>query len=345
MIHTLLVSLTLSLALFFTGCASPGDHKQGARPDWVDGSSSRYPREQYILGRGQADQLATAQDYARGNIAKTFQVNIHESSSDSQQLKQSTDESGSRSTLDTRISRDINTETDQIIAGIEIADVWQDPETGDYYTLGILSRRQALARLRQQIEQLDNATGKFISASRDTNDTLSRAGFAAQAFSTQQQRAAFQKMATVIDLNGHGITPRWEPARLEADLNELLGRMRIQPVSTGTGQTGQTMTALLAGALAAAGMTPADENNSDYQLKGQLEISDLGQHDGWQWQRGSVQIQLNDKTSGQLRGKHSWINLKAAGLDSATANQRLIDKIDQALKQDMRQTLLDMATP
>jgi len=338
--------MAFSTMLILTGCASsPGDNDPGKRPDWVDGNSSHYPREQYIIGRGQADRLSRAQDIARANIAKTFQVNIHERSTDTQQIKQTSDEQGTRSSRDARIRRHIITETDQIIDGIEIADVWQNPDTGQYYTLAILSRHQASTRLRQDIEQLDKATMKSIAASRASDDALTQAGFAAQALMAQQQRAAYQKMASIIDLSGRGVTPRWQLAQLESDLDSLLGRIHIQAVSLTADKTGQALTSVLTGALTVAGITPGDENNSDYILTGQLELTDLGLRDGWHWQRASVQIELTDKTGGQLRGNQSWNKLKAAGLDSSIARQRLLKQVEETLKNDLRQTLIDMAMP
>jgi len=336
--------LLLNLALL-SGCASIGDSDRKARPDWIDGSSSHYPRAQYIIGRGQADRLPTAQDHARADIAKTFEVNIQASSRDSQEMQQRSDDTGSHRSLDTRITRQVATQTDQIIAGIEIADVWQDPETRQYYVLAVLPRRPASARLQQQIEALDTATQKYISASRDSNDRLTQAGFAARAVDAQTQRAMYQKMAVIVDSSGRGIPPRWEAAQLETDLNTLLSRIHIQALSANTAENGEILIPILKGALAAAGVTPGTADDSDYLLNGHLEITDLGFHDGWQWQRAALEITLSDRHSGQVRGQHSWINLKAAGLDAATAQRRLIDKIEQTLNHELRQTLLEMAAP
>ena len=335
--------LAISMIIIFSGCTGLNNKNQENPPDWVNGNSSHYSRQQYIIGRGQANSLSAAQDRARANIAKTFQVNIYERSSDNKQISQTTDKQGTSSSQEARIQRYISTETDQIIDGIEIAEVWKNPATKQFHTLAILSRNQAITRLHQQIKQLDNATTKSIAASRSSADTLTQAGFAAQALTAQQQRAAYQKMASIIDLSGRGVTPRWQPARLEADLNDILKRTHIQAV--GTGPEKEAITSILAGALATAGLTPGDAEHSDYLLTGQLDIIDLGKRDGWDWQRATIHIKLTDKPGGKLRGDHSWTRLKAAGLDKNTAKQRLLDKIEQTLKDDMRQTLIDMATP
>ena len=55
MSYNILAMLSLSVTLAVSGCAGLDNHATGARPDWIDATSSRYPREQYIIGRGQAD--------------------------------------------------------------------------------------------------------------------------------------------------------------------------------------------------------------------------------------------------------------------------------------------------
>ena len=48
--------------------------KSSGEPDWVSGNSSKYSNQQYLLGRGQADDVATAEDRARADLAKIFVV-------------------------------------------------------------------------------------------------------------------------------------------------------------------------------------------------------------------------------------------------------------------------------
>ena len=133
-----------------SGCAS-----KPAVPDWVTGDSAKYTRAQYLIGRGQASAQEEAKDRARADIAKVFQVAVVASSEDVQSSK--SDSTGAPQ-YEQQVSRSISTRTSQIIRGIQIAELWQDPATKTYYALAVLPRLQTAASLRQQIDQLDEAT-------------------------------------------------------------------------------------------------------------------------------------------------------------------------------------------
>ena len=330
------------LGLLLAACAGQSANERDT-PEWIKGSSTKYPQTQYITGYGQADKLDLAQDRARANIAKVFEVNITEHSEDTQELEQHSEGTVQQSSMDSRITRQLSTETRQIINGIEIADVWQAPNGGEYYVLAVLSRHQAETRLNRQIRALDDSTERNIARARDSGDALLSVRYAADALEAQRQRAAYQKMASIVDLNGRGIPPRWDVNRLENDLADLLSRLHIEISSSGADS--QTLAPLLAAGVTAAGMQLADAGKGDYVIDGKLDIADLGQRDGWYWQRAVLTISLLDKSGDHLRGTHSWNNLKVAGLDPATAKQRLHDKLATVLKTELRPAMLDMLAP
>ena len=340
--YCLLLCLLAGLGLLLGACSGLSDNERDT-PEWVNGNSTQYPQNQYITGYGQADKLEQAQDRARANIAKVFEVTIVEHSEDTQELEQHSDGDTQQSQMDSRISRQLSTETRQIINGIEIADVWQAPNGGEYYVLAVLSRHQAETRLSRQIRSLDDATDRDVARARDSGDALLSIRYAADALEAQQQRAAYQKMASIVDPNGRGIPPRWEVSRLENDLADLLTRLHIEISSSGA--DGQTLEPLLAAGVTAAGMQLADPGKGDYVIDAKLDITDLGQRDGWYWQRAVLDIRLLDKADDRLRGTHSWNNLKVAGLDEATARQRLLDKLATTLKTGLRPAILAMLAP
>src|SRR5690242_444038 len=43
-----------------------------AKPEWVDGQSSEYPRDMYLSGVGLGDDRQSAEDRARGEISKVL---------------------------------------------------------------------------------------------------------------------------------------------------------------------------------------------------------------------------------------------------------------------------------
>jgi len=330
------------LVLLLGACAGVSGNKDDM-PDWVSGTSSEYPQSEYITGYGQATNLELAQDRARANIAKVFEVNIVEHSEDIQAQEQRSDGETQQSHSESRITRELSTETRQIINGIEIADVWQAPEGEEYYVLAVLSRQQANTRLKRQIRTLDQDTERAIARARNSDDALLSVRYAAEALDAQQERAAFQKIASITDQSGRGIPPRWDVSRLKDDLDGLLARLHIEIGSSG--KDSEALKPLLTAAVTAAGMQVVDSGQGDYVLAGSLDITDLGFRDGWYWQRAALAIRLSDRADDRLRGTKTWNALKTAALDPALARKRLLDKLETTLKTELRPAILAMAAP
>src|SRR5450631_2205508 len=123
-----------SLAIFslilspLPGCAS----RQPTQPDWIAGDSTQYKSAQYLIGRGQAATQEEAKDRARADSAKIFQVAVVASSDDVQKFKSAGAEAGQDQT---QSSRNITTSTEQIVHGIQSAQLWQDPAMKNYHGL------------------------------------------------------------------------------------------------------------------------------------------------------------------------------------------------------------------
>lgn len=212
-------ALMLSLV---SGCAGRGP----LTPDWVNGESAQYEKAEYLIGRGQAATQEDARDRARADLAKIFQVAVASESEDVQKSK--TGPTG-QPQYEGEVSRRINIQTNQIVSGIQIAEQWQDPATKNYHALAILPRLQTAATLRQQIGQLDEATGNYIEQSRKTSDLFLKISAANQAVETQQERASLQKSLQIVDVTGRGVESQWNIAKLNSDLDGLLKRVRIAP--------------------------------------------------------------------------------------------------------------------
>src|SRR4051794_37572131 len=59
------------IALF--GCLGLGGE---SKPDWIDGSSATYPPAQYLVGIGQAESRAAAEDRAYAAVARIFKAEV-----------------------------------------------------------------------------------------------------------------------------------------------------------------------------------------------------------------------------------------------------------------------------
>jgi hypothetical protein len=315
-----------------TGCAS-----KPTTPDWIAGDNVQYNSAQYLIGRGQAPTQEEAKDRARADVAKVFQVAVVVSSEDVQRSK--SDSTGAAPQYEEQASRHISTRTEQIIRGIQIAEIWQDPATKGYYALAVLPRLQTAASLRQQINQLDGATASHIEQSRKNSDLFLKIGAASQAVESEQERASLQKSLQIVDPTGRGTESKWNSAKLQSDLDELLKRVRITPKVMADSTPG--LADVVAGALASAGFMIETGQNPDFVLQARMVLDDLGFQKGWDWQRGVLEITLSESASGRVRGTKRW-TVKSSAPDKETAAKRALNQTDTILKQELKKAIIDM---
>lgn len=323
-------ALMLSL---LSGCAS-----QPVTPDWISGDSAQYKSSQYLIGRGQAATQEDAKDRARADLSKIFRVSVAAESEDVQKFKSSPTGPGQ---YEGEASRRITTHTSQIISGIQIAELWQDPATKNYHALAILPRLQAAASLRQQIGQLDEATGNYIEQSRKSSDLFLKISAANQAVEAQQERASLQKSLQIVDVTGRGAESQWSVAKLNSDLDGLLKRVRIGSQVAADSPPG--LTEIVGGALAKAGFMTETGQSPDFVLRARMDIADPGYQEGWYWQRGVLEVALSETATGRVRGTKRW-NIKSSGSDRESAAKRALNQADAVLKQELRAAIIDMAT-
>jgi len=325
------IALVLSL---LPGCAS---HKPAA-PDWVTGDSALYNSAQYLIGSGQAASQEEARDRARADLSKIFEVAVKAESEDIQKFQKGSTGPGK---FESQASQRITTHTSQVIRGIQIVEVWKDPATKNYHALAVLPRLQAASSLRQQIDQLDEATGNHIEQSRKNTDLFLKISAASLAIESHQERESLQKSLQVVDPSGQGTQSPWNIAKLKDDLDALLKRVRIASRVAAGSATG--FEEIVAGALAKAGFMIETGENPDFVLLAQMELTDLGFQDGWYWQRGVLEVTLSETATGRVRGTRRWA-VKGNAPDKESAARRTLTQADSILKQELRAAIVEMAS-
>ncbi|MCR4332265.1 MAG: LPP20 family lipoprotein [Sulfuricaulis sp.] len=338
----ILFAATLAVSLIATGgCAS-----RPTMPDWVNGPAEKYPSEQYLVGRGQAATAEEARDRARADLAKIFEVAVAVESEDIQTFRRKSDSAAKdakpASEYAAQASRRLTTRADHLIEGIQIAEVWQDPLTRTQHALAVLPRLQASMRLRQEIERLDAATRKYLDESRTAADILMKIGAAQHALEAQMKRAGYQKSLRIVDPTGRGAESEWNTARLNADLADLLRRVRVAVQTAPDAPPG--FAAAVSGAVAGAGFLIATGEKPEYVLVANLALEDLGLRDGWYWQRGALEVTLREVAANRVRGSRRW-DIKVSAQDRAVSRQRALDQAAALLKKDLRETLTGFARP
>lgn len=332
--HTMLLIYVLSL-LGLTACGGTMPVGEQHRPDWVDGESRRYPAEQYLLGVGMARSLEGAKDRARVDLAKVFEVAVSEQGQDIQRFERSEEGGITSEKSQQQVHRQITLKTDEIIRGVEIADVWQD-DSGQYHALAVLQRHRAAARLRQEIKKLDEATDQHIRTARGLADSMAKVAAAQRALQLQLDRTGYQRSLQIVDITGRGVPPKWSLAELESDLNDILSRVYFRPQVVG--QSDQPLLEILSGALSESGFRVVIDAPANYILRGHMALDNVVLKDGWYWLRGNLELTLI-ATDGTALGTQRF-PIKASATQDAVVHQRLMLEIESLLKKQLRATVM-----
>lgn len=333
--HSAIVMLLGALTL--AGCSTMSQ----TRPDWIDAKSKQYPSERYLIGRGESDRQPQARDRARADLAKIFEVAVTEQSRDIVKFSSHGMGRDAVKQLESEASRHIETSTEQVLNGVDIAEIWQNPKNKRYHALAVLDRLQTSNRLRQDINQLDEVTDQYIAEARNNPDLITRIGAASRAVASQVERDSKQRVLKIVDRSGVGVIPRHNLGKLINSRDALIKRLTVTP-KVSKDSTGE-MERILAGALASAGFSHKG-NNAKYILNANLDTLPIEDKEGWMWVRASLDINLQDAKTGQSRGSHRW-DFKTSAQTEASARQRLKDKIDETLKAELKDTIISFGNP
>jgi len=329
--------MTLLLCLLILGSCATTEEQANATPDWVSGISKRYPGGLYLIGRGHGADMNTAKDRARADVAKSLEVQIQQTTSDVQTFSQKTMGSETQTNASLNISRQIDTQTNKIIQGINISEIWQDPK-GDFYALATLSRNQASTALSNEIKLKDDATHLLLKKTKNTDDQLHKATFLDKALVLQLERSELQHTLQAIDRTGQGIATQYPVNKIDTTLNQVLSDIKLRPQPSGSHM--QALAPILSGSIAKAGFTESKQN-ADYTLQGVLDVDNLGNKEGWIWLKGTFSLHLIDN-NGSARGTKRW-DMKVSARDENVAQRRLLDDIAKKLDTTLRRTIIGFA--
>jgi hypothetical protein len=127
----------------------------GQKPDWLSGKSSKYPNEFYLVGVGAGKTRDVAENQARASIAKTFSADISAVTGVVTTETIAKKDQTVTADLSQKTVSDIEVGVNKTLEGTEIADVWEDRETGTVHALAVLDRSAAQSMLEEQIRQKD----------------------------------------------------------------------------------------------------------------------------------------------------------------------------------------------
>lgn len=326
--------LVTLMALLLAACSATPS-RQAQEPEWLNGSSTKFPAALYLSGQGSATELNDAKDRARSDLAKQFEVAVQERSQQTQEYSRSQQQGAVVESLDQQVSRNLMSYTSRTLQGVEIGEQWHDKANKRYHVLAVLSRNRTQQQFEQEIDTLDNSTAQRIKQAESATNPLTKAGLIQQAIEAQQQRAAAQSSLQVVDASGRGKPATLSLAELQRSRDAIINSIKLA-----TGASGEFQDELqhqLGSAASAAGFFLSEEG-ADYTLTVTTNIGPPIMQQGWHWLRGTLELSLTD-SEGSSAGVKRW-PLKVSSTTMEQARQRLLDETNTILSQELRGAVL-----
>lgn len=322
-IYTTLIALTI---LLLNGCSLMP--VKVPEPEWVTGSSTKFPSTLFFTGHGSAADLNSAKDIARNEMATQLgdAIQTHSQQSQGDSIEQT--------------SRNITRYTSRTLQSIEIGGMWHDKINKRHHVLAVLSRNRAQQQFKQDIIRIDNATAQQLKQLELTTLPLAKAALLQNAIELQQQRNMAQSALQVIDENAPNITPSTTAlSELQHNRDSIINKTKI--ATSARGELQDDLQHQLSSAASAAGFFLSEEN-PDYTLNISATLDPLVMQRGWYWLRGTLELNMKD-SSGKDVGIKRW-PLKVSATTIEQTRQRLLDDTNTILSETLRNNVLEFST-
>ncbi len=330
----------MAIAVLLAGCAVKGGApEQGAQPDWVMGISAQYPKGVYLCGVGEGDTLTDAKSRARAEVAKIFNVAVQETSIENASFSSSSFGDDGETTESLTIDREIRTSTQQVLAGVELPEVWQDPVTHRYYALAVLPRLKTAASLRSEVDQLDAATAAQIEQAHATDSLFRKIRFAERALELQAKRRVLARQLKVVSPVGQVTDTPWSLEKLRADRDALIARVSIKPRADG--DFADELQRALANVLAAQGYDVGPEGRYEALLT--LTSTQLpAAQDRWYLQKALLVLSVTGE-GGAYLGGYEW-HFQVSATKPSLADIRVLEQANVIIRAELNDRLLATLT-
>lgn len=240
------IGVVSTMLIVLSGCAWFGGQ---SKPDWIDGVSAAYPSGQYLVGVGQAESLATAEDRAYAAVARIFKAEVSAQAKDWESYLLIEQRGNSRAerrlTLDnlTRVS------TDKVLENVRIVDRWADVRKGLHYALAGMHRPQAETSFMERITDLDRSISDDVEEAHRPSDKLAKVKALRRAARNLVLREAYNADLRVVRPSGQGAAAAYRVSELTHELEEFLATNLVLAVAVTGDQAEPVQRALTEGLL------------------------------------------------------------------------------------------------
>ncbi|BDG08476.1 LPP20 family lipoprotein [Anaeromyxobacter paludicola] len=330
-------ALVLMLAL--SGCAGPAGGaaagplasapgSAGARPDWVAGGVGLYPASRYVTGVGEGDDRTPAEDRARAKVAAVFRTEIvARTSSVQEETAASRGDGPAQVTRAEGARQEVEATARKALVGVEIAEVWQDPDTRRVFALAALDRARAREALLSRLAAADAAAAPWLSRLAAADGRLARASAAGRLAALARGREpVLEDLRVVAPSERPGSTVDWPAASAAAEraLSELVVTVAL------AGPAGEAATTGAVSGLAALHLqaAPAGAADPDLAVTGEASVAE-GEPDRrngpWKEARATATVTLADARTGKALRRFEVTDRQLSGQQPEAARRALAE--------------------
>jgi hypothetical protein len=259
----------LALLFLLSACAAQ------KVPDWVTGArASAYPDDRYMIGVGQGDTRAVAEERAYAALARIFKTEIVSQSKDWESYFSLERKAATQIERKLTVETMTKVSTDKVLENVKIVDTWKDPKVNIFSALAVLERPAATAALSARIAELDDAIDRDVKESYQNIDKL---------LTLRQLHRAIRNVMTRESLNsdlriisGHALRARFSVPDLTEELRKFLTRSLVIAVEVQGDHAAAVRQAiietLVREALPVTTGTSVDASTPDLLIKGTAKL-------------------------------------------------------------------------
>ncbi|MFA4973206.1 MAG: LPP20 family lipoprotein [bacterium] len=334
----------ISAALMFIFSVSTAWAKSG--PDWIGGSSKKYPEPRYFIGLGstpldkggKGQQMEWAGDSARAEIAKTIRSEVKVTTRSERAVGGA---SGAKST-----QTDVVTATaKQVLDGVEIKEYYKDKKDRILYALAVLDRYEASKNLEKRAQRIKQDLASEVDAAGDARDKgrqLSVISHYDRALAMAGEITQIEELLSI--LKPGGAYSLMEAPYHESTLREAIRRTREQIRFTVAieGPAAKVRGYVING-LNRAGYVTTAAGEKTYELKGVTDVTykgsiDMGKDMIMQIYQADLDLAIFDPASGEEVSTLTWsasANAKSEAMAEKSAVRALGEYVERTIAEKM----------
>jgi hypothetical protein len=315
------------------------------KPDWIDGTSKKYPSPRYFIGvgsvsldkGGEKQKHKWAGDRARAEIAKTLRSEVRVFERMERTVETSPKGPRAREVGVSRQNAIVTTSANEVLEGVEIKEYHKDKRDRMLYALAVLDRWKAAKRTEKRANSVKSEMLNALEeggARQNDGRYLAAIGYYHQALELAGALVDIQEMMSV--LKPAGPSPFADAVSRQANIKKLINEMKdkIRFTVKVEGPASKVQNYMIQG-LAKAGYVMESGTQAAgkkvYELVGTTDVTFKGSMKMdkdliVQVYQADLDLEVKDPASGETVGTLTWsasMNEKAAEMAKKNAVRAL----------------------